>query len=118
MSRFVNHWQKLQQNHRTCNKQIGWPHTSNILDIIFPLISAAYFWLQNFNKKLINEGNLLKIFVKEQCFEKKCFYNKKCKELSSVMDQPMFLNMGETISNLVRLGTWNMIDVFSKVCTE
>ena len=27
---FVNHWQTLQQNYRTCYKQIRWPHTSRI----------------------------------------------------------------------------------------
>jgi len=56
--------------------------------------------------------------VNEQCFERKCFDNKKCKEFSSAMDQPMFLNMSETICHLGRLGTWNLIDDFSKVCTE
>ena len=74
---FVNHWQTLQQNYRTCYKQIRWPHTSNILDITFHSISAAYFWLQNFSKKLLKERNLLEIFVKEQCFWKKSFDNRK-----------------------------------------
>ena len=55
------------------------PHTSNILDIIFHWISAAYFWLQNFDKILMKEINVLQISVKEQCFEKKCFDNKKWK---------------------------------------
>jgi len=93
---FVNHWQTLQQNYRTCYKQIRWPHTSNILDIVFHWISAAYFWLQNFNKKLIEEINVLEIFVKEHCFKKKCFDNKTWKEFSSVIDQRMFLNMSNT----------------------
>ena len=114
----MNHWQTLQQNYRTCYKQIRWPHTSNRLDIIFHSISAAYFWLQNFNKKLFKERNLLEIFVKELCFWKKSFDNKKWKESSSAMDRPMFQNMSKTFSHFVRLGTWNLIDVFSKVFTE
>ena len=52
---FVSHWLTLQQNYRTCYKQICWRHTSNILDIIFYSISAANFWLQNFNKKLLKK---------------------------------------------------------------
>jgi len=114
----VNHWQTLQQNYRTCYKQLRWTHTSNILDVIFYGISAACFWLQYFNKKLIKERNLLEIFVKEQCFEKKRFDNKKCIEFSSVKDQPMFLNMRKTICVLGRLGTWNLIDVSLKICPE
>ena len=113
-----NHWQTMQQNYRTCNKKTPWPHTSNILDITFHWISAANFWLQNFNKKLIKERNVLQIFVKEHFFEKKCFDNKTWKEFSSVMDRPMFLNMSKTCCDLVRLGTSNLIDVFSKVFTE
>ena len=96
----MNHWQALQQTYGTCYKQIRWPHTSNLLDIIFHWISAAYFWLQNFNIKLIKEINVLQIFVKEQCFEKKCFDIKTWKEFSSVMDRPMFLNMSKTFCNL------------------
>jgi len=61
---------------------------------------------------------LLEIFVKHQFFEKKCFDNKKWKEFSSAMDRPMFLNMSKTFSHLVRLVTWNLIDVFSKVFTK
>jgi len=114
----VNHWQTLQQNYRTCYKQIRWPHTSNILDVIFHWISAAYFWLQNFNKKLIKERNLLQIFVKEHCFEKKCFDNKKCKEFSSVKDQPMFRNMIKTICCLARTKNMKFNRCCSKVCTE
>jgi len=53
--------------------------------------------LQNFNKNFTKERNLLELFVKEQFFEKKCFDNKKLKNFSSVMDQPMFLNMSKTI---------------------
>ena len=105
-----------------CNKiidpatnKIRWPHTSNILDIIFHWISAAFFWLQNFNKELIKEINVLQIFVKEQCFEKKCFDNKKWKEFSSAMDRPMFLNMSKTFCHLGRLGTWNSIGHFPKL---
>ena len=49
---------------------------------------------------------MLEIFVKEQCFEKQCFDNKKWKEFSSVMDRPMFLNMSK---NLLSFGeTSNM----------
>jgi len=114
----VNHWQTLQQNYRTSYKQICWPHTSNILNIIFHRISGAYFWLLNFNKKLLKERNLLEIFVKEQCFEMHCFDNTKWKEFSSVMDRPMFPNMSKTFCHLGRLGTWNLIAVFSKVFTE
>ena len=95
----MNHWQTLQQNYRTCYKQIRWTHTSNIFHVTFHWISAAYFWLQIFNKKLIKEINVLGIFVKEQCFEKKCFDN-KWKEFSSVMDRPMFWNMSKTFCNL------------------
>ena len=58
------------------------------------------------------ERNLLEIFVKEQCFKNKCFENKKCKEISSVKDQPMFVNLYKTICHLGRLGTWNLIVVF------
>jgi len=112
----VSDWQTLQQNYRTCYKKIRWPRTSNILDIIFHSISAAYFWLQNFNKKLIKEINVLKIFVKEWCFEKKCFDNKKWKEFSSAMDRPMFLNMSKTFCHLGRLGTWNLMDIFRSSC--
>ena len=108
----MNHWQTLQQSYRSCYKQIRWPHTSNKLDIIFHWISAAYFWLQNFNKKLIKEINVLQTFVKEQCFEKKCFDNKKWKEFSSVMDRPMFLNMRKTFCHLGRLGTLYLMDIF------
>jgi len=43
---------------------------------------------------------LLEIFVKEQCFEKKCFDNKTWKEFSLAMDRPMFLNMSKTFCNL------------------
>jgi len=39
------------------NNYVG--HTSNILNITFHWISAAYFWLQIFNKKLIKERNLV-----------------------------------------------------------
>jgi len=74
--------------------------------------------MQNFDKKLIKERNLLEIFVKEQCFETKCFDNEKCKEFSSVKDQPMFQNMIKSICRLARLGTWNLIGVDSKVCTK
>jgi len=55
-------------------------HTSNILNITFHWISAAYFWLQIFNRNLLKERNLLEIFVKWQFFEKKCFDNKKWKK--------------------------------------
>ena len=113
---FVNHWETLQQSYGTCFKQIRWPHTSNKLDIIFHWISAAYFWLQNFNKKLIKEINVLQIFVKEQCFEKKCFDNKKWNEFSSVMNRPMFRNMSKTFCHLGRLGTWNLMDIFRSSC--
>ena len=99
-SGFVNHWQTLQQKYRTCYKQIRWPHTSNILDTIFHSITAAYFWLQNFKRKLLKERNLHEIFVKEQCFEKKCFDNKAWKEFSLAMDRPMFPNMSKTFCNL------------------
>ena len=57
-------------------------------------------------------------FVKEQCFDKECFDNMKWKEFSSVMDRPMFPNMSKTFCHLGRLGTWNLIDVFSNVFTE
>ena len=75
-----------------CNKIIE--HASN------KYVSAAYCWLQNFNKKLLKERNLLEIFVKEQCFEKKCFDNKTWKEFSLAMDRPMFPNMRKTFCNL------------------
>ena len=115
----MNHWQTLQQNYRTWYKQISWPHTSNIWDTIFHSNSAACFWLQNFNNNnSLKERNLLEIFVNEQCFEKKCFDNRKWKEFSSAMDRPMFLNMSITFCHFVRLATWNLIDVLSKVFTE
>ena len=113
---FVNHWQTLQQIHRTYYQQIRWPHTSNVLDIIFHSIAAAYFWLQNFDKNLLKELNVLQIFVKEQCFEKKCFDNKAWNEFSSVIDGPMFLNMRKTFCHLGRLVTWNLIDIFRISC--
>ena len=115
---FVNHWQTLQQNYRTCYKQICWPHNSKILNIVFHRISVAYFWLQNFKKKLLNERNFLEIFVKELCFEMQCFDNKKWKEFSSVMDRQMFQNMNKTFCHLGRLGTWNLIDDISNDFTE
>ena len=62
---FVNHWQTLQQKYRTCYKQIRCSHNSNILDVIFHWIFAAYFCLQNFNKKLIKERNLVGILWKK-----------------------------------------------------
>jgi len=52
--------------------------------------------LQNIIKKSIKERNWREIFVKEQCFEKKCFDNKKCKEFTSVKDKPMFRNMNKS----------------------
>ena len=113
---FVNHCQTLQLTHRTYYQQIRWPHTSNILDIMFHWISAAYFWLQNFNKNFIKEINVLQIFVKEQCFEKKCFDNKTWKGFSLAMDRPMFLNMNK--NHLGWLLTRNLIDVFSNVFND
>jgi len=112
---FLNHRQTLQQNYRTWYKQIRWPHSSNILDVIFYGIYAAYFWLHNFNKKLIKKETCFEIFVKEQCFEKKCFDNKKCKECSPVKDQPIFLHMNKSICHLGRLRTWNLMD---GICTD
>ena len=112
MPQFCESLTNTATNCRTCYKQIRWPHTSNILDTIFHWISAAYFCLQNFNKKLIKEINVLEIFVKEQCFEKKCFDNKKWKEFSSVMDRPMFLTMN--INHLGWPGMRNLIEVFFK----
>jgi len=85
-----------------------------MLLITFHWISAAYFWLQNFNKKLIKERNWLEIFVKERCFEKNCFDDKKCKDISFVKDQPMFRNMIKTICCWRGLKTWNLIDVVRK----
>ena len=55
--------------------------------------------------KLIKERNLLENFVKEQCCEKKCFDNKKCKEFSFVKDQTMFRNVIKIICRFARLGT-------------
>ena len=116
MPQFCESLTNTATNCRICYKQIRWPHTSNILDTIFHWISAAYFWLQNFNKKLIKKINVLEIFVKEQCFEKKCFDNKTWKEFSSVMDRPMFLNMSKIFCHLRRLGTWNLMDIFRSSC--
>jgi len=48
---------------------------------------------------------MLDNFVTERCFEAICFDNKKCKEFSSVKDQPMFRNMMKTICRFARLGT-------------
>jgi len=78
---------------------------SNILDVIFHGISAACFSLLNSNKKLMKKRNLLEIFVKEQCFEKKRYDNKKWREFSSVKDHPMFLNMSKAICLLERQET-------------
>jgi len=114
----VNHWQIQQQSYRTCYKQIRWPHSSNILDVTFHWISSAFVWVQKFNKKLIKERNLLENFVKERCFEKKCFDNEKCNKFSSVKDKPMVRNMIKTICCLARQRTWNFGNVFSNLFTE
>jgi len=101
----VNDWQTLQQNYRTWNNEIRWPHTSNILHAIFCFCSL--FLTAKFQQEINKERNLLEIFVKEQCFENKRFDNKKWKELSSVMDQPKYLNVSKTICHLGRPWTWN-----------
>ena len=117
LSQFCESLTNTATNYRTCYKTIRCSHTSSTQDVIFHWISAAHFWLQNFNRILLKERNMLEIFVKEQCFEKQCFDNKTWKVFSSVMDRPMFLNINKTFCHLGCLGTWNLIDVFSKVFT-
>ena len=75
------------------------------------LLLIAKFW-QEINKRNKCASN----FLKEQCFEKKCFDNKTWKDYSSVMDRPMLLNMSKTFCHLGRLGTWNLMDIFQSSC--
>jgi len=114
---FVNHWQTLQQNYRTCYKQMHCSHTSKILDVAFHWIFAAYFWLQNFNKKLLKERNLVVILWKNN-FLKRNVWLLEVKRIFICDGLTDVYKLRKTFCHLGRLGTWNLIDVFSNVFTE
>ena len=76
------------------------------------------FLIAKFYQAIIKRKKLAWIFLKEQCYEEQCFDNTTWKEFSSVVDRPMFPNMSKTFCHFGRLGTWNLMDVFSNVFTE
>ena len=76
---------------------------------------CSLFLIAKFKQEIIKRKKLAWNFCEGTLFRKAIFWYKELKTIWSVMDRPMFLNTSKTFCHLGRLGTWNLIDVFSKV---